>query len=112
MESPRLVLKIIGRRLIALRKAREMTQEQAAEHLGVDVRLLRRIEAGSIDVRVSRLCRLANRYGTPVRSLLEPIAADALRENVRRPEPPPGEGSRCRGAQSEGARSQAREMNR
>ena len=78
------MLLTIGHRLIALRKARDLTQEEAAELLGVDVRILRRIEAGSIDIRISRLCRFANRYQVPVQSLLKPLEASALAESGRR----------------------------
>ena len=83
-ETPRLVLKTIGRRLIALRAARDLTQEKFAEKLGIDVRLLRRIEAGTVDMRVSSLCRMARRLGLSVRALMEPLEVADLRE-PRRP---------------------------
>lgn len=83
-ETPRLVLRTIGRRLIRVRNARGLTQEEFAEHLGIDVRLLRRIEAGTVDMHVSSLCKLARRLGVSPRALMEPMDVTELRE-PRRP---------------------------
>ena len=57
--------------MIELRRAHGWTQEAAAEHLGIDVSTLRRIERGTHFITLRTLVRIANAYGTRTRELLD-----------------------------------------
>jgi transcriptional regulator with XRE-family HTH domain len=81
VETPRTVLENVGARLIEIRLARGWTQEACAENLLVDVRLLRRIEAGRHNLTVVTLVGLALRLGVATRTLFE----DARLSVERRP---------------------------
>lgn len=63
-------LRALGRRLQESRKARGITQQQAAEHLGVARTTLTAIEGGKRRIRPSELARLAALYGRSVGELL------------------------------------------
>lgn len=53
----------IGRRLRALRTARDWTLDKAAERTGVDWRHVQMVEAGDVNVTVLTLVRLAEGFG-------------------------------------------------
>lgn len=57
-----------------VRRERGWTQEQAAERLQLDVRELRRVESGRVNMTVASLARLARGLGTTVRALFDPPA--------------------------------------
>jgi transcriptional regulator with XRE-family HTH domain len=82
VETARSVLENVGGRLIEIRTARGWTQETCAEKLLVDVRLLRRIEAGRHNLTVLTLVAIAQRLGVPTRALFDHAA---LLSGQRRP---------------------------
>lgn len=59
-----------GQRLAAARAAKQVTQQQAAKHLGVDVSTVTRIEQGSTDPSEAQLRALCDLYGVTVDSIL------------------------------------------
>ena len=61
-ESPR----IVGQRLVEARKARGITQEAVAEHLGLSRPTLIAIEKGDRAVKPAEIVKLAALYGRPV----------------------------------------------
>lgn len=62
----------LGRRLQEARKARGMTQQQAAEHLGVARTTITAIEKGERRVQPSELTRFAAYYGRSIGELVRP----------------------------------------
>src|SRR2546423_7871364 len=67
--SPR----IIGQRLAEARKTRGITQEVAAEHLGVSRPTFIAIEKGERAARPEEIVKLAGLYGQPVHSFVRTI---------------------------------------
>lgn len=63
--------RLLGQRLFALRAARELSQEQAAELMGIHPKHLQRIEIGSANVTVATLVAAALAYRVPLRALFE-----------------------------------------
>lgn len=63
--------RLLGQRLFALRAARELSQEQAAELMGIHPKHLQRIEIGSANVTVAALVAAALAYRVPLRALFE-----------------------------------------
>lgn len=72
--ADRHVLEDLGRRVREVRRERGWTQEEAAERVGLDVRELRRVEAGRVNMTLASLSRLARGLGTTARALLDPPA--------------------------------------
>ena len=62
----------LGRRLQEARKARGMTQQQAAEHLGVARTTITAIEKGERRVQPSELAQFAAYYGRSIGELVRP----------------------------------------
>lgn len=60
MDEPDKVRRSIGLRIIELRRERKLTQEDFAERLGIDVRHLRRVEAGKVNFTIDTIVKLAN----------------------------------------------------
>ena len=60
----------LAERLRALRKQRELTQEKAAALIGCDYKYYQSLEAGSKDVRLSMLERIAEGFGISASVLL------------------------------------------
>src|SRR5262245_38197280 len=68
---------LLGRRLADARKARDITQAAAAEHLGVSRPTLIAIEKGERPAKPGEVVRLADFYGRAVHELVrttEPVA--------------------------------------
>jgi len=65
------VLREIGRRLRAARVAADLTQSQAADRSGIDLKRWQRIEQGTVNATVQTLVRAANALGTDFWLLLE-----------------------------------------
>lgn len=82
-EDPERVPYFVGRRLAELRLAKRWTQQQAAEHLGLSVRHLQRLENGW-NMTVLTAARLARRYGVPTWQL---FVAPRLRQPFKRGRP-------------------------
>ena len=64
--------KVLGRRLAEARKARGVTQEDAAKHLECSRPTLIAIEKGTRPARGEELMKLASFYGRPVHELVRP----------------------------------------
>lgn len=69
----------VGRRIQRLRIARDMTQRQLAEAIGVEPESVSRAETGAISLSLSNLAKVA--------SALSVTIADVV--DVARPQPPP-----------------------
>jgi transcriptional regulator with XRE-family HTH domain len=82
--SPRRVVRNVGLRIAELRRQHELTQEEFAELLKMDARHLQRIEAGEIDLSVSRLALIANSLDVDAQELLS-IPRDARKRPPGRP---------------------------
>ena len=79
----RRLIKDLGRKVAELRIARGLTQERFAERLGVSLKYVQRIEAGSENLTVESLHRLATKLRVTVIALFEP----PLVREVRRGRP-------------------------
>jgi transcriptional regulator with XRE-family HTH domain len=77
----RAVLAELGLRMRELRQENGLTQEQAAERLGMLAPNYARIEQGRMNVTVETLVRLADVFEVPVRALFE----NATFRETRRP---------------------------
>jgi Zn-dependent peptidase ImmA (M78 family)/DNA-binding XRE family transcriptional regulator len=64
--------KFLGQRLTEARKARGVTQEDAAKHLGCSRPILIAIEKGTRPAKAEELLKLASLYGRSVHELLRP----------------------------------------
>jgi transcriptional regulator with XRE-family HTH domain len=74
----------LGRRIAELRASRDLTQEEFSERLRVSLKYIQRIEAGSENLTVDSLYRLAMKLRVPVIALFEPPST----RQVRRGRPP------------------------
>src|SRR5260370_13488628 len=72
MQPERIDPKALGQRLAEARKARGLTQEEAAQHLGCSRPTLIAIEKGERRAKPAELVNLAAFYGRPVHELLRP----------------------------------------
>lgn len=61
----------LGERVRTLRQQRGWTLETAAEHMDLDLKHLQKIEAGTLNVTLVTLVRLASGLGTTVTQLFE-----------------------------------------
>lgn len=64
--------RVLGRRLQEARKARGLTQQDAAEHLSVARTTITALEKGERRIRPDELLQLARLYGRPVSDLVGP----------------------------------------
>lgn len=78
--NPDSVLADLGRKVAELRTKAELTQEQLAERLNVSTRYFQGIEAGTHNLSVRALCRLADALKVAPAVLFE-------RPKSRRPRP-------------------------
>lgn len=62
--------RLVGRRVAEARRARSLTQDQLATHLGVGTKYLQRIERGAENLTLATLERLADVLEVPAASLL------------------------------------------
>jgi transcriptional regulator with XRE-family HTH domain len=65
----------LSEHLRALRKQRKLTQEKAASLIGCDYKYYQSLEAGSKDVRLSMLERIAKAFGIKAAVLLDTTPA-------------------------------------
>ena len=63
----------LGKRIMALRKAAGMTQEQVAERLGVSPQAVSKWESGAADPSTSNLLALAKLFGVSAEELLKSV---------------------------------------
>lgn len=63
-------LKQIGERLRGLRDVLDITPEEMAETIGIDVKKYEKIEAGESDITISNLMKIANKYGVSAEELM------------------------------------------
>ncbi len=71
-QDPQLVLRGVGRRIAELRLRQKITQAEAAERLGVSVKYWQRLEAGSQNLSIVSLTRIATLLRSTPRDLLAP----------------------------------------
>ena len=62
-----------GERIKELRAARRMTRQQLAEHIGLSVDALRKIEAGVNGAKIDTLISIAELFHTIVEGVLAPM---------------------------------------
>lgn len=74
----------VARRLAELRRARKLTQEQAADATGVAWRHLQRLEAGTENPTIETVYRLAVGYGATLADVFLPGANDGTPPPLRR----------------------------
>jgi transcriptional regulator with XRE-family HTH domain len=75
----------LGANVQRLRRSRGLTQEQLAVRLRVDVRYLRRVERGTIDIRLVTLARLAWVFEVSASRLLRAAALPVAKAGRPRP---------------------------
>lgn len=66
--------KVIGKAIARLRLARELTQEQVAEQLGIGNEAVSRMERGTVMPTVARLVQLAAIFDCEVTELLNEVS--------------------------------------
>lgn len=69
--SPDTVLRNIGRRIAELRNERGLTQQEAADQLGITSRYVQAVEAGGVNLSVRALIEWANLLRAPLTAILE-----------------------------------------
>ncbi len=79
MVSPRVraYLKFIGANVYRRRVRQDLTQEALAEASRLDVRFLRRVERGAVNLRFDTIVRLAEALGVEPGALLRRVKAPA-----------------------------------
>ena len=63
-------LKQIGQRLKGLRDVPDLTAEEVAETIGIDVEKYLKIEEGESDITISKLMTIAHKYGVSTEELI------------------------------------------
>ena len=63
-------LKQIGERLRGLRDVLDLTAEEVAETCGIDVDVYEKIERGEVDITISKLMKIARKYGVSAEELM------------------------------------------
>ena len=63
-------LKQIGERLRGLRDVLDITPEEVAETIGIDVEKYYKIENGEVDITISNLMKIAHKYGISAEELM------------------------------------------
>jgi transcriptional regulator with XRE-family HTH domain len=63
----------LGKRIADLRTARDMTQQQLADELGLSQKTVGHYEMGRIRLQISMLPALANSLGVTIQALLAPL---------------------------------------
>jgi ribosome-binding protein aMBF1 (putative translation factor) len=71
------VVVALGRVLVALRRARGWTVEEAAGNIGVEPAFVRRIEAGRTNPSLAVIVSIAKAFGVPLEELVRDAARDA-----------------------------------
>ncbi len=66
-------LRALGAQIRALRKAKDLTQEELAEKCDFDPTYISLLERGERNPPFSTLCKLAERMGRPVRDLVATV---------------------------------------
>jgi transcriptional regulator with XRE-family HTH domain len=71
------IRQIFAGNLRALREHRGLTQERASHLIGCDYKYYQTLEAGSRDIHLSMLERIANAFGVDASSLVGPLQRKA-----------------------------------
>ncbi len=64
-------LKLVGRKIAAIRKARSLTQRDTAERAGISYRYFQNIESGAANLTLSTLFRLSRFFGVGVADIID-----------------------------------------
>jgi transcriptional regulator with XRE-family HTH domain len=75
--SPPPIRQAFAGNLRALRERRGLTQERAAQLIGCDYKYYQTLEAGSRDIHLSTLERIANAFGVDASGLVGPLQRKA-----------------------------------
>jgi transcriptional regulator with XRE-family HTH domain len=78
------IVKNVARKIVELRLAKGMTQENFAEALDCSVQYASRIEVGE-NLSITTLTKIANAVGVPVITLFEPPSTDPQIVRLGRP---------------------------
>jgi len=78
-QSAEVISRSIGRRIAELRGARDWTQQAFADHLGVTLKYVQRLESGSENLTIVTMVHVANALGAKVASLFEKPVTTARR---------------------------------
>jgi transcriptional regulator with XRE-family HTH domain len=73
----------LGKRVVELRQAKGLSQEQLGEFIGLSDRGLRRIEHAQVDVTIGMLVRLANALGVSLQALLSAPTRNVVQKRGR-----------------------------
>ncbi len=73
------LLRAVGRRIGEIRQAAGMTQEEAAERLGIAIRVYRRLESGRENLTLRTMFKITTALGVTVADLLVPPQSTAAR---------------------------------
>jgi transcriptional regulator with XRE-family HTH domain len=71
-----LLLKGIGLRIQELRIARDLSQANLAERVGVDTQTIQRAERGRVSLALEKMERIAGALEVPMSSLFEPVGGE------------------------------------
>ena len=77
--------KLLGARLADLRKAEELSQEEASRRAGLTRQHLQRIEGGTMNPTVATLFRLAKVYKVSIGDLMTSVGQVAAGTRAARP---------------------------
>jgi transcriptional regulator with XRE-family HTH domain len=85
---------MLARRVRQLRMSRRWTLEVAAEQMGLDIKHLQKVEAGTVNVTLVTLSRIAKGLGVGVGDLFEPAPKPPPKPPAPNPVPAPATGDR------------------
>jgi transcriptional regulator with XRE-family HTH domain len=85
IQNPKRVLRDVGRRVAEIREAAGKTQEKFSVQLKVSLKYLQRVEAGTENLTVLSLAKLANRARVRVTQLFEPPVTHRVKRRGRPP---------------------------
>jgi transcriptional regulator with XRE-family HTH domain len=71
--------------LARLRAAREWSQQQAADAMGIDLKHLQKLEYGDLNPTLKTVVAVADAFGVPLARLFRRSAAPPIRRPVGRP---------------------------
>lgn len=93
-QSADVISRSLGRRIAELREGRAWTQQAFADRLGVTLKYVQRLEAGSENLTIVTMVHVANALGAKVASLFEKPSSVARRGPGRPRKAAPAESKR------------------
>lgn len=89
-ENPAEIVRDVGRRIAEIRAGRDLTQEEAAERLGLSVKGYQFIERGIQNLTIKTLVRIANALDVRTAELFAAPASREIRRGRPRKKTPTG----------------------